>query len=71
MGRRGGDSPFDPGTRVVSEQLMLRSGEWVRERWTCESLERGGVSPKGASSPRTRRSLTRGGVQPSSEVEFW
>jgi hypothetical protein len=33
------------------------------------TLERGGVSPEGACCPRTRRSLTRGGVPPSSEEE--
>jgi hypothetical protein len=33
------------------------------------SLEGGGDSPEGASSPRARRSLARGGVQPSSEAE--
>jgi hypothetical protein len=62
---------------------MLRSGEWVRERRARESLERGGVSPEGASSPRARRSFARGassprarwsfargGVHPSSEAEF-
>jgi hypothetical protein len=49
---------------------MLRLGEWVRVRRTHESLERGGVSPEGASIPRARRSLARGGVQPSSEAEF-
>jgi hypothetical protein len=70
VGRRGGDSPFDPGARVVSEHLMLQSGEWVWERRTRESLERGGVSPEGASSPRARWSFARGGVQPSSEAEF-
>jgi hypothetical protein len=50
---------------------MLRSGEWVRERRACESLERGRVSPEGASSPRARRSFARGGIQPSSEAEFF
>jgi hypothetical protein len=49
---------------------MLQSGEWVWEWRTCESLERGGVSPEGASSPRARRSLARGCVQASSEAEF-
>jgi hypothetical protein len=34
------------------------------------ALERGGVSPEGASSPRSRRSFARGGVQPSIEAEF-
>jgi hypothetical protein len=61
---------FDPGARVVSEHLMLRSGEWVRERRTRESLERGGDPPEGAHSPQARRGLARGGVQPSSEEKF-
>jgi hypothetical protein len=50
---------------------MLRSGEQVWERRAHESLERGEVSPEGGSSPRARRSLARGGVQPSSEAEFY
>jgi hypothetical protein len=33
------------------------------------ALERGGVSPEGAPSPRARRNTTRGGVRPSSEAE--
>jgi hypothetical protein len=33
------------------------------------ALERGGTSLKGTSSPRARRNITRGGVQPSSEAE--
>jgi hypothetical protein len=33
------------------------------------ALERGRVSPEGASSPRARQSLARGGVQPSNEAE--
>jgi hypothetical protein len=42
---------------------MLRSGQWVREKRTRESLKRGGDPPEGAHSPRV-------GVQPSSEAEF-
>jgi hypothetical protein len=30
---------LDPGAYVVSKHLMLRSGEWVRERRTRECLE--------------------------------
>jgi hypothetical protein len=33
--------------------------------------ERGGTSLEGASSPRARRNLTRGGDQPSSEAEVF
>jgi hypothetical protein len=35
------------------------------------ALERGGVTPEGASSPQARWSFTRGGVQPLREAEFW
>jgi hypothetical protein len=48
---------------------MLRSGEQVRGRRARESLERGGVSPEGATGPRARRTLSRGGDRPSSEAE--
>jgi hypothetical protein len=34
------------------------------------SLERGGDSPEGASSPRARRRFARGGVKPLSEAEI-
>jgi hypothetical protein len=74
---------LDSCARTVSEHLMLQSGEWswgprawdVLERGGVSpegrsALERGGVSPEGAFGPRARRSFTRGGVQPSSEVEF-
>jgi hypothetical protein len=33
--------------------------------------ERGGVPLKGASDPRARRNLTRGGDRPTSEVELY
>jgi hypothetical protein len=49
---------------------MLRSGEWVRERSTRESLKRGGDPPEGASSPRARRSSSGTVLCPSSEAEF-
>jgi hypothetical protein len=61
---------------------MPLSGEQVRGRRARESLERGGTSPEGATAverggtspegatgPQARRNLTRGGYQPSSEVE--
>jgi hypothetical protein len=69
-GRHGGDSPFDPGVRDVSEHLMLQSGEWVREWRTLESLEQSVDPPEGAHNPRARRSLARGDIQPSSEEEL-
>jgi hypothetical protein len=49
---------------------MPLSREQVQGRRARETLERGGVSPEGATSPRARRNLTRGGDQPSSEAEF-
>jgi hypothetical protein len=38
--------------------------------WVQGGLERGGESPEGASGPRARRRLARGGVRPSSEAEI-
>jgi hypothetical protein len=38
--------------------------------WVWGGLERGGVSPEGASGPRARGRLARGGVRPLSEAEF-
>jgi hypothetical protein len=35
------------------------------------ALERGKTSPEGATGPRGRRDLTRGGVRPSSEAEVY
>jgi hypothetical protein len=49
---------------------MPRSGERVWKRRARKSLERGGVSPEGASSPRARRSFISAVPCPSSEVEF-
>jgi hypothetical protein len=34
------------------------------------ALERGETTSEGVSSPRARRSLTQGGVRPSSGAEF-
>jgi hypothetical protein len=45
-------------------------GEWARGSRAQDGLEPHGDSPEGASIPRARRSFARGGVQPSSEVEF-
>jgi hypothetical protein len=42
----------------------------VRERRTRESLERGEVSPEGASGPRARRGFGGTALCPSSEAEF-
>jgi hypothetical protein len=69
-GRCDEDSPFDPSARVVSEHLMLWSGEWARGPRARVGLERDGDSLEGASSPRARRRFARGGVQPPSEAEI-
>jgi hypothetical protein len=37
--------------------------------WAQGGLSRGGDSPEGASVPRARRRIARGGVRPSSETE--
>jgi hypothetical protein len=80
--RVGGTAPrfaLDPGARDVSQHLMLRSGEWgggptgALERGGvlpegAHSPRAGGVSPEGASRPRARRSCARGGIRPSSEA---
>jgi hypothetical protein len=42
----------------------------VWERRARESLERGGASPEGASSPRARRSFVSAVLWSSSEAEF-
>jgi hypothetical protein len=74
-GRRCGDLPLTRAPAACqsiqcSGQGSGRSvtGLW---RWTHANLERGEVPPEGASSPRARRSPTRGGIRPSSEAKFW
>jgi hypothetical protein len=47
---------------------MRASSEAETRSRGCLALERGGTSPEGASNPRAKRNLTRGGVQPSSEA---
>jgi hypothetical protein len=42
---------FDPGTSIMSGNLVLPLGEWARGPRALDGLERGGVSPEGASSP--------------------
>jgi hypothetical protein len=49
-------------------QLSIETGPRSRGR---PAPERGGILLEGASSPRARRNVTRGGDQPSSEVEFY
>jgi hypothetical protein len=82
-GRHGGDSPLTWAS-VVCQSIKCSgrgsgcgSGGPARASSEVEThprgrsaLERGGDPPEGASSPRAWRSLARGGVQPSSEVEF-
>jgi hypothetical protein len=48
---------------------MPLSGEQVWGRRAREVLERGGTSLEGATGPRARWNLTRGGDQPPSEAE--
>jgi hypothetical protein len=68
--RCGGGEPV----RASSEAETRSRGVWPSsEVEPCSrgrpALERGEASPKGASSPRARWNLTRGGVQPSNEAE--
>jgi hypothetical protein len=60
---------FDLGA-CTCQNIKCSVREQVRGRRACESLERGGDTLEGVSSPRARGNLTRGGVQPSSEVEL-
>jgi hypothetical protein len=60
----------EPGARVVSGHLMLWLREWARKPRALDGLERGGVSPEGASSPRARRSFGGTAPGPSSEAEI-
>jgi hypothetical protein len=48
---------------------MIHSSETEARSRGRLSLDRDGASLEGASSPRVRRNLTRGGVQPPSEAE--
>jgi hypothetical protein len=48
------------GSKAALSEAETRSGSG--------SLEQGGGSPEGASGPRARRGLARGGVRPSSEA---
>jgi hypothetical protein len=68
--RRGEDSS---STRAPALCQSIKCSGWWSGYGSGEparALERGGASPEGASDPRARRSLTRGGVWPSSEAEF-
>jgi hypothetical protein len=57
------------GSGCGSGEPMRASREAQTRSRERPALERGGLSPEGASGPRARRSLARGGVWPSSEVE--
>jgi hypothetical protein len=48
---------------------MPRSGEQVRGWRACGSLERGGDSPEGASSPRAWRNFVSAVLYPFNEAE--
>jgi hypothetical protein len=65
--RRARDPLERDGSRGRSS---LDRGGASRERWG-PAPERGGVPLEGTSDPRARRNLTRGGVQPPSEVELY
>jgi hypothetical protein len=54
---------------------LARGGAWSIETGPCArgrpALERGGTSPEGASGPRARRNLARGGDRSSSEAKLY
>jgi hypothetical protein len=54
-GRRGWDSPFDPGARSTPEHLMLWSGKWARHH------------EAGAASSEAE--IAQGGARTTSEAE--
>jgi hypothetical protein len=49
-------------------RLSIETGPRSRGR---PAPERGGISPEGATDPRARRNLTRGGDRPSSEANLY
>jgi hypothetical protein len=57
------------GSRYGGGEPVRDSSEAETRVRGCLALERGGVSPEGATSPRARWRLTRAGDQPSSEEE--
>jgi hypothetical protein len=57
------------GSRYGGGEPARASSEAEPHPRGCPALERGGDAPEGASSPRARWRLTRGGVQPPSEAE--
>jgi hypothetical protein len=65
----GGVWPSSEAESHPRGRPALERGEISPEE--ASSLERGGISPEGVTSPRARWSLARGGVQPSSEAEFY
>jgi hypothetical protein len=73
-GRHGGDSPLTqaPAACQSIQCSGQGSGRGVTSlwRWTHASLERGGVPPEGASSPRARRSHARGVSSPRARRSF-
>jgi hypothetical protein len=68
-GRHGGDSFFTRALVLCQNIKFFGRGSGCRSGGPARALKRGVVSPEGVSSRRARRSITRGGVQPSSEVE--
>jgi hypothetical protein len=59
-------SEAEPHSRGHS--ALIETGPRSRGR---PAPEQGGIPLEGASGPRARRNLTRGGTQPSSEAEFY
>jgi hypothetical protein len=49
------------GSRYGGGEPVRASCELETRSRGCLALERGGTSPEGATSPRARRNLTRGG----------
>jgi hypothetical protein len=58
------------GSGCGNGKLVRASSEAESHLRGRPALERGGVSPEGASNPRTRRSIVSTVLCPSSEAEF-
>jgi hypothetical protein len=67
-GRRGGDSPFDPGARGVPEHLMLWSEEWARRHGPMAASSKEENQPKGRQPLERGRESPEEGARPSSEA---
>jgi hypothetical protein len=49
----------------------MSSSETITRSRGRSALDRGGIPPEGATDPRARWNLTRGGDRPSSEAELY